>query len=173
MNLFHWLFDKTFPVTRFVYEKVIGHAWVDQITSDLWLGGAPTYPRDYDFILNHDIQAVLNIRAEREDDHALYAKNDITYLQVKVLDMVVPPVPAIVESIAWMRQQIEDGRSVFIHCAKGRSRSATLIAAYLVKYENMSIDQAHQLMLSKRKLTNLRSWHLERVAEWQKAELGN
>jgi atypical dual specificity phosphatase len=167
MTLFHWLFDKIFPITRFIYEKVRGHAWVDQITPDLWLGGAPLYKRDYDFILNNDIQAVLNIRAERDDDEALYAKNNITYKKVEVLDMIVPPLPAIDESVAWMREQIEDGRSVFIHCAKGRSRSATLIAAYLVKYENMTIDQAHQLMLKKRKLTNLRPWHLERVQEWQ------
>ena len=79
MNPFHWLFDKFYPVIRFLYERVQGNRWFDRIAPQLWLGGAPTYARDYQFLLDNDINAVLDMRLEREGDRAFYDAHDIAY----------------------------------------------------------------------------------------------
>ena len=73
LSLFHRGFDKLFPAIRYYYETVRGHAWFTQITPQLWLGGAPAYPRDYQALLDLGINAVVNIRAERDDDVDFYA----------------------------------------------------------------------------------------------------
>lgn len=166
MNLFHRIFDKFYPAIRFVYEKINGHAWFDAITPNLWLGGAPTYERDYQFILDNDITAVLNIRAEREDDIAFYEAHGISYIQYKVPDVTVPEPAVISDAVAWIDEQIEDGRTVLVHCAKGRGRSATLVAAYLMIAQGLSFEEARALMETKRPLTKLEGKHQHILETW-------
>ena len=166
LSWFHALFDKLYPIIRFTYEKIMRQAWFSQITPNLWLGGAPTYQRDYDLILKDKIMAVLNIRAEREDDTAFYDRHGITHVQYKVPDITIPDKLVISEAVDWIKTQIDDDRTVLVHCAKGRGRSATLLAAYLMRIQALTFDQAKTLMKSKRPLTKLESKHRRRLEEW-------
>lgn len=166
MNPFHWAFDKLYPGLRFLYERVLGHNWFDQITPQLWLGGAPTYKRDYEFITGSGIGAVVNIRAEREDDTELYRRHGIDHVQLSVLDIYVPPPDILDEGVAFIRDHVESNDVVLVHCAKGRGRSATLLAAYMMCYEGYTYDQAHQLLLSKRPLVDLQSRHRRVLEAW-------
>ncbi len=166
MNPFHWLFDKWYPVIRFFYERILKHAWFEEITPQLWQGGAPTYDRDYDFILKTGFKAVLDVRAEREDDRLLFEKNGIDYLSVPVLDVMVPSSKQLEEGTAFIRDQIKAGKTVLVHCAKGRGRSASMLAAYFMRYEGYTYEEAKELLVSKRALTNLQGRHERTLAAW-------
>lgn len=172
LSLFHRVFDKLYPLIRFYYERVLHHAWFSQITppgpvtAELWLGGAPTYARDYQFIVDHGIRAVVNIRAERDDDAAYYAGHDIAYVRYRVPDIGVPDAATLTHAADWIAQQVALGRPVLVHCAKGRGRSATLLAAYLMRDEGLSYGEAGDLMRAQRPLTKLEERHRKQLAAW-------
>lgn len=174
LSLFHRLFDRLYPAIRFVYERVQGHRWFDQITphdgvaAELWLGGAPTYPRDYEFLLSNGITAVLNIRSERADDEGFYAAHDIAHRRLLVPDVTAPDAAAISAGVAWITQQVAAGRSVLVHCAKGRGRSAAVLAAYLMREAGYTFDEANALLKAKRKLTKLEDRHRAVLEAWLK-----
>jgi predicted protein tyrosine phosphatase len=169
MSLFHRIFDQFYPVLRFIYEKVMGNRWYDEIVARLWLGGAPTYQRDYDYLLGHGVNAVIDIRQERSDDLELYAAHDVRHLKLAVPDIRVPSPEIITQGVAFIEENLRDGRTVYVHCAKGRGRSATLIAAYLMKSHRLSFAAARQLMESKRSLTKLEARHQEVLERWLEA----
>lgn len=166
LSLFHQIFDKFYPVIRFTYEKVMGHVWFSQITPQLWLGGAPTYRRDYTQLVDLGITAVLNIRAERPDDVAFYERHGITHIQFFIPDVTVPDAETITAGADWIKSQVDDGRTVLVHCAKGRGRSATLLAGYLMREQGLTFDQANALMKSQRPLTKLESKHQRVLETW-------
>jgi protein tyrosine phosphatase (PTP) superfamily phosphohydrolase (DUF442 family) len=171
-SLPHQIFDKFYPLIRFVYERVYGHEWfskitpVDGIDEELWLGGAPDTPNDYAFIVDRGIKSVLNIRAERDDDIDFYQQHGINYLRLFVLDVSVPDQTTIDKAVEWIAVQSQFNNPVLIHCAKGRGRSATILAAYLMSAHGMTYDETANLIKSKRKLTKLEKRHKKILNEW-------
>ncbi len=169
LSIFHRGFDKLYPVIRFTYERVLGHDWFSEIAPALWLGGAPSLQRDYQFIREQGINAVINIRAERADDEAFYARHGIHHIRFRVPDVGVPDCDMIDEAVAWMKNEAGAGRSILVHCAKGRGRSATLLAAYLMDAHSMTFEQARDMMKARRRLVKLEARHQRALAEWHAA----
>jgi len=162
----HRAFDRLYPVIRFTYEQLLSQAWFSLIEPRLWLGGAPSYQRDYEAIRRLEITAVLDTRAERVSDLAFYDSHDITHRKFPVPDVTVPDAGVLTEAVAWIEDQLADGRTVLIHCAKGRGRSATVLAAYLMKTEGMSFDAVRDLMRSRRALVKLEDRHRRVLESW-------
>jgi protein-tyrosine phosphatase len=166
MNPFHWAFDKFYPAIRYVYERIQGNRWFDRVAPQLWLGGAPTYERDYQFLLDNNITAVLDMRAEREGDREFYERHGINYRRLEVLDATVPSDEYLSEGADWIDEQIDQGRTVLVHCAKGRGRSAAVTAAYLMRYEALTFEVCQTLMKEVRPLVKLEERHRRRLEAW-------
>ena len=166
LSPFHRAFDRLYPAIRFTYERLLGHQWFSQIEPRLWLGGAPTYRRDYDAILTLGITAVLDTRAERTSELAFYDTHDITHRKFLVPDVTVPDETVLTDAVAWIEDQIAEDRTVLVHCAKGRGRSATVLAAYLMKTDGMSFESVRDLLESKRALVKLEDRHRRVLESW-------
>ena len=58
----------------------------------------------------------------------------------------------IAQAIGSKESEKKDGK-ILVHCREGVSRSATLVLAYLIKYQDMSLKDALTHVRSKRDLT--------------------
>lgn len=166
LSLFHRVFDKMFPGIRYVYERILGHAWFTQITPQLWLGGAPYYKRDYEVLVANGINAVVDVRAERQAEIKFYDRHDIRHVKFHVPDVTAPNKETLTQAVDWITEQVDAGRVVLVHCAKGRGRSATILAGYLMREEGMTFDEAFAMMKRKRPLTKLEDRHRRVLEAW-------
>ncbi len=166
LGLFHRGFDRLYPAIRFTYERLLGNVWFSPITPRLWLGGAPTYGRDYRELLRLGITAIVDVRAERVADPAFFEQHGIAHRQYHVPDVTVPDEEVLSDAVDWMTARIHEGRVVLIHCAKGRGRSATVLAAYLMDEEGMTFDEVDDLLTTKRPLVKLQDRHREVLESW-------
>jgi hypothetical protein len=166
LGVFHKVFDQLYPAIRFTYERIGGHEWFSEILPHLWLGGAPTYERDFDEILALGITAVIDMRAERDADLVFFRKHGIAHRHYRVPDVTVPGEAILDDAVAWIDRQLADGRTLLVHCAKGRGRSATVLAAYLMKTGGLSFDEVSELLTSRRALVKLQDRHREVLEAW-------
>ena len=100
----------------------------------------------------HNIKYIINITAEINN----YYPNDITYVNYKMYDNNKEPIFNFLEdSYKKIKQfqQNNDG-NILIHCFMGASRSATIVAYYLMREFNIEPYYAYKLIKKRRKLVN-------------------
>ncbi len=130
----------------------------------LWFYGEPTYIKNKIYLGSsfnaanksmldkHNIKYIINITAEINN----YYPNDITYVNYKMYDNNKESILHFLEdSYKKIKefQQNNDG-NILIHCFMGASRSATLVAYYLMREFNIDPYYAYRLLKKRRKLVN-------------------
>lgn len=136
--------DEYSPITN--YSKVLTRLYLGNIQS----------ARDYDFMKAKNIAAVLNC-SRSVDIPNYYASKGLEYLRIPVDDSLrecdfakmTQLLPLAVEYIN-KHLNIERCGKLLVHCYAGRQRSAICVAAYLVKYHNMTPIQAVKYIQDKR-----------------------
>lgn len=74
------------------------------------------------------------------------------------------------ERVAFVEEQREAGRTTFVHCQQGVSRSAMVVTAYLMKKNGWSRDRALEYLREKRPPVRPHAAFMELLLEWE-AEL--
>lgn len=66
-----------------------------------------------------------------------------------------------------IREELLKGRGVICHCIAGRSRSASIVAAYLICYHNMTTEDALKFIKSKRSQINPNPGYIEQLKDYE------
>ena len=67
----------------------------------------------------------------------------------------------------FIHSAIESGGTVFVHCAAGISRSVSLCLAYFIKYEEMRLGNAFNLVKSRRHIVNPNNGFMKQLREYE------
>ena len=120
------------------------------ITPQLYVGGQIN-ARGWRWLAAHGLTADVNMRSEFDD--AAHGIVPDAYLWLPTHDDHAPTLDQLGTGVAFIRQAIEQGGTVYVHCASGVGRAPTMAAAYLVS-TGLSPDQAWSLIRGNRPFIN-------------------
>ena len=106
------------------------------------------------FILDHNIQAMVNVTSNLQNTF----NRTIDYYRIPVDDIANDYNINIYKShidkaLQFIRDRVRNNKSVLIYCQMGISRSATLIALYLIEYYGYDLNNAIRIIRNKRPIT--------------------
>jgi protein-tyrosine phosphatase len=107
--------------------------------------------RGWRWLAARGLTATLNMRSEFDD--AACGVDPAGYLWLPTDDDHAPTQDQLGRGVAFIRQVVESGGKVYVHCASGVGRAPTMAAAYLVS-TGLSLDEAWTLIRKTRPFVN-------------------
>ena len=97
----------------------------------------------------HNINVIINVTSELDN----YFENDFTYYKFELLDEKENDMKQYFSKfLEIIKNHKED--NILIHCFMGSSRSATILLAYLIKYENYTLKKSLEYIKELRNIVN-------------------
>ena len=126
-----------------VDEEEAGQEWLPDfhwLTDDVAIGGRFPRERAADLAGRHGIRAVVDLREEERDDEVLLAAAGIALLHLPTPDLDPASQEHLEAGVRFVREQVESGGKVLIHCQHGIGRSALLGLCVLVDQGREPLD---------------------------------
>jgi atypical dual specificity phosphatase len=87
---------------------------------------------DLNELQRYGIGAIVSMTETPIDEFKVEAAG-MTYAHIPVDDFTAPAVAQILDALEFIDQAHADERAVLVHCAAGQGRSATILAAWLIR----------------------------------------
>ena len=136
-------------VWRKVHGTVTGKpdnfSWI--IENKLAGSAIPTSIDEVQWAIEQGVKSIVTIREDPLDDDWV---KDVNYLHVSSNDMGVPEFADLTFAVDFIHRRITNSEPVMVHCLAGMGRTGTILACYLIKYQNLSADEAIQKVREER-----------------------
>ncbi|XP_026233573.1 dual specificity protein phosphatase 14 isoform X2 [Anabas testudineus] len=119
---------------------------VSQVCPGLYLSGLDS-ALNVSVLTSRNITLIVN--ASGLEDVSYPQLDNLQVLHVPIQDHPHAPLKQYFDPVAERIHQNQTGKTL-VHCTAGRSRSPALIMAYLMRFQGLSLRQAHEVLLQNR-----------------------
>lgn len=123
--------------------------WWDPIDPRVLVGAYP-FVSDVQRLHQAGVRAVVNTCEEYRGPLIEYKRMGIEQFSIPTTDFTHPRLGDVQAAVEFIQQHVQRGDVVYIHCKAGRARSATVALCWLVKYREMTVEQAQLHLLHAR-----------------------
>jgi len=140
------------------------------INDNLFLGGE-TSSKNKATLKEFNIQVIVNVSNNVE---CVFEKEKgYIYKVIPIADVPTAKISSYFdETTQFIHTHITNGKNVLVHCKAGASRSATMVIAYLMKYNNLTLKEAFLLVKERRKLVHPNIGFWKQLVEYEKEIYG-
>ncbi|MBN3303714.1 phosphatidylglycerophosphatase and protein-tyrosine phosphatase 1 [Amia ocellicauda] len=148
-------------------EKVSARRWFDRVDQTVLLGALPFRPMTEQLVREENVRGVITMNEEYETKYLCNSTEEwqsagVQQLRLSTVDLTgVPSLENLHRGVEFALRHRQQGGSVYIHCKAGRSRSATLAAAYLIRLHCWSPEEARAALAAVRPHILVRSAQME------------
>ena len=138
---------------------------VTEIIDKIFLGSYSN-AKDIEELEKNNIKYILNCASECKN----IFEDKIKYLKLEIIDQNDFPIQDYFEKGS---QFIHDSLNnengnILVHCMQGKSRSTTILMAYLIKYKQENTNSAYKIIKAKRRLAMPNLGFMYKLREFEK-----
>lgn len=133
---------------------------MNQIIEGLYIGDERA-AANKQLLLDNHITHIVNLSGQTSQNHF---PDIFKYFKIDMIDNDFEEIPPeFWDAITFIQKSLESGGTVLVHCRRGISRSAALVAAFLHQDRSMSIDSAIALIKQNRPNVNINQGFLDQL----------
>ena len=139
----------------------------NQIIQNVYLGNI-NCANNQQFLIDNNIQSIINCTMNEPFNEYFDTKSKLrlTINDSKESENIDQFKKQIFEAIYFIENSLSNDKPVYIHCYWGLMRSATVVAAYLMKKYNMPKDDAISIIREKRSCALLSFYNFNEVLNY-------
>lgn len=123
----------------------------DEVTPQVTVGSVPITPVDVQEIASQGFGAVLDMCNDNRREKEFMARHEIDYKVCFVPDGHSPKQEQLDEVSEFIRDKVAEHKKIYVHCHAGAGRAPTATCAYLIRFCGFTVEQALQLLKTRRR----------------------
>ncbi|XP_034385683.1 phosphatidylglycerophosphatase and protein-tyrosine phosphatase 1 [Cyclopterus lumpus] len=153
-------------------EKMTSRRWFDRVDETVILGALPFRSITKQLVETENVRGVITMNEEYETKYFCNSAEEwraagAEQLRLSTVDYTgVPSLEHLCSGVEFALWHRERGSSVYVHCKAGRSRSATMAAAYLIRVHRWTPEEACRKLASVRPHILVRAAQLEMLRKY-------